>query len=121
MTATKPRGKGAPSTNGAPARRTFDLDAARAKREAARAEVNGPPAVLIFGGQEFTLPSELPIDFALYAAEGEMRLALGALLGDQADAFFSHRPSVDDFRAIGEMLDGAYGVTMGDSSASPSS
>lgn len=73
------------------------------------------------GGSEFALPVEMPVDFALYAAEGDLRKAITALLGDQSDAFFALRPSLADIEVLAEQASKVYGVDQGKSSASPSS
>lgn len=100
-----------------PAPRVIDLDRARK----ARAEKNGEPVTLRLGGKDFALPAEMPIEFALQAAEGEMRNAIAALLGDQVDAFFAMQPSLGDFAELAEQAGAVYGIELGDTSASPSS
>jgi hypothetical protein len=100
-----------------PDARVIDLDAARA----ARAEAAGDPVTLTFGGETYTLPVELPADFALYAMERDLRSAVMALLDDDADAFFAWRPSMDDLTALVEHAMKVYGVDQGGSKASPSS
>lgn len=112
--ATNSRKAGAP--NGAPAR-VIDLDAARA----ARSEAAQDPVILRLGGQEFTLPPEMPVAFALYAQEGQMLKAIGALLGDQLDAFLEQRPAVSDLEAFADLAGEVYGVSPGEPQASPSS
>jgi hypothetical protein len=60
----------------------LDLDAARAAR-AAKAEAEGEAHVLVLGGQEFELPTEMPLDFVLAAAEGDVAGSLRVLLGEE--------------------------------------
>jgi hypothetical protein len=111
----------AASKNGAkaaaPSPREIDLDGARA----ARAESASEPVSLVFGGDTFTLPVELPADFALYAAEGNLRACVVALLGEDADAFFAWKPSMDDLTALVTGASKVYGMSEGESPASPSS
>lgn len=109
-----------PTTTADPGRR-IDLDQARAERDAARSEADRKPVMLRLGGQDFPLPVELPIDFALHAQQGDMRGAVEALLGENADAFFEQRPTLDDFEAIAEQARDVYGITEGKSEASPTS
>lgn len=108
----------AAAKNGAAPQRIIDLAAARA----ARAEAHREPVVLRWDeGVEFTLPVEMPADFALLAQEGSMRGALAALLGDQADEFFALRPTMDDVNALAEEAGRVYGMTPGESPASAKS
>lgn len=97
--------------------RSINLDAARA----ARAEAAGEPVTLTFDSKDITLPVELPADFALCAAEGDLRAAVVALLGDEAEWFFARRPSMDDVSALVKGAHEVYGVNEGESTASPSS
>lgn len=95
----------------------IDLDGARA----ARAEAAGKAPVIKFGGTTYDLPNELPADFALFAAEQDLRGAVFALLGDeQATAFFAWRPSMDDLKGLVDGAMTAYGAGPGESDASPS-
>lgn len=104
-----------------------DLDAKRA----ARREARGEPIVLVFGGEDFELPVELPFDVleALPAlASGAQAETAGAfialvrsLLGDEAfTRFVAHRPSLDDFVELADAAFTAYGADQGNSSASRS-
>lgn len=97
--------------------RVIDLDASRA----ARAEAAGVPVVVKLGGREFTLPVELPFLFADHLAEGELRRAFDALLGEQASEFWKLGVTLPDVEAFAEQVTGAYGMAEGDSSASSSS
>ena len=106
-------------TNGAaPAEREINLDEARA----ARAEANETPVTLRIAGRTFTLPAEMPADFALMAQQGQMREAVVALFeGEDAEAFFALRPSVNDITALAEIAGKVYGITPGEAPASPAS
>lgn len=97
--------------------RVIDLDRARA----ARAEAKKEPVTLKFGGRDFTLPPEIPFDFAMYAAEGRLRESVGALIGDDAEAFFALRPSMPDIEALVDHARTVYGVKVGESPASAGS
>lgn len=105
----------APAASKVP-QRIIDLQASRA----ARLEALGEPVVLKWDdGIEFTLPVEMPAEFALCGQEGNMRAAIVALLGDdQAAEMFALRPSMDDINALVEMAGEVYGVTPGESGAS---
>lgn len=95
--------------------RIIDLCAARA----ARAEAMREPVIMKWDeGVSFTLPVELPADFALLAQEGNMRGALIVLLGEQADEFFALRPSMDDINELSEAAGQVYGIAPGESNAS---
>lgn len=106
----------AASSNGA-ATRVIDLDQARA----ARAEATQEPVTMRLAGEDFTLPAEMPIAFALYANDGQMLKAVEALLGDQLDAFLKLQPSIADFEALADQAGHVYGITPGEALASPSS
>jgi hypothetical protein len=112
--------KGAPTTNGGPpAQRIIDLGKARA----ARAEAHNDPVVLRWDDEtEFTLPPELPADFALLAFEGDLRGSIVALLGDEdAARFFALRPSMNDVTELAESAARVYGIEPGESPASAKS
>lgn len=98
--------------------RVIDLDAARRARD----EVNGSdgPSVL-FGGQEFRLPNEMPFDFAALLNDGKIADAIRFLLADQAEAFFALKPSVPDMMALAESLSDVYGMSPGEPQASSAS
>lgn len=113
-----------------------DLDALKR----ARAEAQKEPNEFVFGGEVFTLPFELPLDFleVLLDAEELINANGGALkiqdlpklkglaqplLDGQAEKFFALHPSPQDyielFQLIGQV---AGGGSLGESSASgPSS
>lgn len=90
----------------------FDLDAARA----ARAEMRGDPPCFVFGGQKFTLPAELPAEFA-YLLD-DLKEAMRFLLQDQFDDFWSHRPSKQDIIDLAVWAGKNAGLSVGESSAS---
>lgn len=103
----------------------IDLDAARK----ARAEKTDGPLVVVFGGEEFTLPAEKPFDFSMYLARGYVYEAIDSLFAEDEAARFwrrdkppKERPTVED---VTEMLDGVaayFGAdSPGESEASPSS
>lgn len=97
--------------------RSIDLDAARA----ARAEIADEPVRLTFDGKTIELPVEMPADFALLLADGDFRGATTALLGDDNTGwFFDLRPSLDDLKALTKGAGEVYGLTAGESEASPS-
>lgn len=93
----------------------FDLDAARA----ARAELRGDPPCFLFGGQKFTVPAEIPAEFA-YLLD-DPKEALRFLLQDQFDDFWAHRPSKEDLVALVAWIAGGAGMTPGESMASAGS
>jgi len=93
-----------------PTGRVIDLDA----RRKARAEVQGEPVTLLMGGKKFALPAVMPADFALYAQEEKLRLAIQALLGVHADAFFALPPSMADIEDLVDLACEAYGLTPGE-------
>lgn len=98
--------------------RIIDLCAARV----ARLEALGEPVVLKWDeGIEFTLPVEMPAEFALCAQEGSMRDSLVVLLGDQSAEFFALRPSMDDVNELVEQAGKVYGITPGELPASAKS
>jgi hypothetical protein len=99
---------------GATMSRTLDLDA---RRKAALAETE--PLIVTMGGEKFTLPAELPLVFAYHLTNMDLYKAARALVGDDdAERFLEANPSEKDFEQIIE----AYGVELGESSAStPSS
>lgn len=86
--------------------RVIDLDEARTARQEAQAE----PVVLKIGGEDFTLPPEIPFLFAEHSRTGDLKAALEALLGDQADAFFALDPSIDDLNVFSEAIAEVYGI-----------
>jgi hypothetical protein len=95
--------------------RVINLD----QSKSARAE--SEPVKVIFKGAEYTLPSELPFEFADAARREEAKQALDILLGDQADDFFAARPSVDDIATFTEAIVEVYGLDTGKSEPSPMS
>lgn len=106
-----------PGANGAGLSRVIDLD----KSRAARLEGKGEPVVVKFNGQDFTLPAEMPVEFALDADAGDLRGAIVALVGDQAADFFALKPSVEDVGELVDSVERIYGVEPGEAPASPDS
>lgn len=109
----------------------MDLDRLRTER-AAKREAEGKPTSIevILGGRTFTLPPEMPAEAAMLAstvAEDDIAAAgtatLGAmklLLGDQYEDFMALSPSLEDLDALFTGMTEAYGLTMGEPSASES-
>lgn len=99
----------------------LDLDAARAERDAARAEAKAEPHELVFKGQAFELPPELPAEFAFALADNDSKRALEELLGDAFSTFWELSPSVDDLTVFGEGIARLYGIGPGEAPASDGS
>lgn len=98
--------------------RDVDLDKARA----ARAESQGDPVTVTLGGEQFVLPSEMPMPFVWALEDGDVRAAVQALVGgEQWPAFLATRPSDDDLAELLKQASRAYGVDSGEDEASPSS
>jgi hypothetical protein len=96
----------------------LDLDAARH----ARREAGGEPPTVTFGGEQFTLPVEVPLSFADLLVKGEVVEAIVALLGaDQATRFMDHGPTIPDFETLAEQFGGLYGLSLGEASPWPGS
>lgn len=119
---------------------SIDLDAARA----ARREAAGINPSVTFGGRDFVLPVELPIETTDWGrriteaeeardaerkgsvAWREKQVALTGLvtgflrflLADQADAFFALKPSYEDAYALLLGIPAEYGTSLGESRAS---
>lgn len=105
----------------------IDLDAAAA----ARREANGEAPVVVFAGNEYTLPVEVPFEASRrLAAEAEddyVKAAfdfIGALMGAEAfERFMAAGPSTDDVKELMRGLSKSYGFGGGlpESEASPDS
>lgn len=96
----------------------LDLDAARQAR-AAKAEAKGEEHVIVLGGTEFTLPSEMPADFAFAFAEGNPRAGLKALFDGQYEQFTETRYSIEDLLELVDGVAQLYGFdNMGEALAS---
>lgn len=92
-------------------KRIIDLDAARAARS------ESEPVIVRFGGSDYTLPAELPIEAAAVAADPIAFLRV--ILGDQADAFLAAGPSMQDVAVLADGIASAYGFeSVGESQAS---
>lgn len=116
MSATATTGKAAANgaaanPKGAAARRVIDLD----KQRAARAELAADPPVIVLGGEEFSLPPEMPLTFLDEAQRGNFVVALRELLGEEPAAkLLAMGFSLKDFTALFEEIDGVYGMAEGD-------
>lgn len=78
----------------------LDLD----QKRAARAEAVGGDHTVTFGGQDFTVPPELPLAFVEALNTADFREAVDALFGkDQGAQFWSHCPTMDDLMALQEL------------------
>lgn len=103
---------------------TIDLDKSRAARDAARAEKGETGHSIIFGGETFDLPVEMPAEFAFAYAEGRLWDAVLALFdAEQAKAFRDHRPTLDDLVELSDQASDLYmgagpGAGPGESKAS---
>lgn len=96
--------------------RVIDLDGARAARQ------ESEEVTLKFGGEDFTLPGELPFLFAEYSRQERLDEAMKALLGeDQAREFFNLNPTIEDLTAFTEQIVSVYGLDEGKSEGSHSS
>lgn len=92
----------------------INLDAARA----ARAEQT-ESHTLRLEGEVFTLPLEMPIDFAFLANDEKLREAFSLLFGEEAERFWALRPSVSDITELATQIAGLYGFdSAGESLAS---
>lgn len=103
------------------------LAQARSARAAARAEAGEQALSVRLGGVDYDLPPEMPLD-ALDAmaalSQGDAtgtRPALVAILGPAAAALEHIAVSVDDALELFRAIDEAYGVDMGEASASSGS
>mgnify|MGYP007071595981 FL=1 len=108
---TPPSKAKAAAADAVAAGRTIDLDAARA----ARAEVDTSPAPVIrLGGKDWQLPKELPADFAMLAAMGDLVGAMKALIGDEAfPEFWAIGLSMNDLETIADQAHVLYGLEPG--------
>lgn len=115
-------------------RRRVDLN----KIRAARLEAKGEGPEVEFGENVFKLPPELPFTVVeafgtmnanaqdeefdgFVAASAVLDAAKGLLGPDQFDLFMKEQPSSEDFSAFIEAVLEEYGVTAGESEASPES
>ncbi len=98
---------------------------AKRKARAALAEKAGKPVpqhTVTLGDGEFTLPRELPAEFAFAASEGDLRRAITELFNGSAEAFFAERPSFNDVMELVQQVSDLYGFDdLGESPASDSS
>lgn len=96
-------------------KRVFNLDALRIARAEARAGTEA--AVIVIGGEEFTLPAEMPLEFILASSEQRLAAAITALLGaEQHVRLMAVEPplSGEDFAEIAKAAQAAYGVAEGE-------
>lgn len=92
---------------------SFDLDAAL-----------GEPFEFTFGGQTFTLPSDVDLATVEKLQAGETVAALQALMGDEQYARIEALPQVFGARAFAAVMDAYFqhlGIRQGESSASTDS
>lgn len=112
------RNGAASSPKGAAARAIIDLDKARA----ARLEVAGDGPIIVWGGQEFQLPPELPVDVMHYTLQGDVHAAVLALFDDdegEATRFLdAQRITFNDFQELVKGIEPAYGISPGEAPAS---
>lgn len=113
----------------------IDLDAMRAARD--EVMTDRPRPQVVFGGETFDLPHELP--FAVFLRLGEMRRIAKAenvedkaasldlmssimhdIFGDDTERFLAQRPSFDDIAALLEALFDQYELDAPESPAPPS-
>lgn len=106
---------------------SINLDEARA----ARREVDAVAPVIVFGGREYVLPIELPVEVVRSLTEladlsgkkdvdgNEITKVLldtvRGFLGDQYDDFMQNSPSVNDLSAFVEGIPSEYGLGLGES------
>lgn len=105
----------------------IDLDAAKAARKEALKDAETP--TVVFGGESFDLPFEMP--FGVFMRLGEMkndpdkamenmRWLVDTLFEAQADDFLKQNPSFDDVLYLVDALFDSYEVDLPEASASPS-
>lgn len=105
----------------------INLDAARAARAEALKDTETP--TVVFGGETFALPLELP--FGVFLQLGEMRedpaaaldtirTIVESLFGDDTPRFLALGPSFDDLLALVSALIESYDVNLPEPSAPPS-
>lgn len=63
---------------------------------------------IVFGGQRFTLPRELPLRFGFALRDGDLLTALSSVLDVQMDAFLELGPTLPDFTALVEEIAKLY-------------
>lgn len=81
--------------------------------------MQGDPPCFLFGGQKFTLPVEMPAEFA-YLVVDDAKEALRFLLADQFDDFWAARPSKRDIIELVAWAGKVSGLSLGESPASGS-
>lgn len=101
----------------------IDLNAARKARAALRETSGYEPHVILLEDDTYELPAEVPTEFAILAADGDLRGALRALLNGSGDQFI-RTSTTDDIEELTDQISRLYGLgdDAGESSASaPSS
>lgn len=99
-------------TEQTPARapRLIDLDAAREARAVADVE----EVALVFKGETFTLPAEVPVLFLDLIVEDRIRDGFAELLSaEDAARFWELRPSLPDIEAFAQGIADVYGIEGG--------
>ena len=94
--------------------REINLDEARA----ARAEAEQEPVTVIFGGQKFTLPSEMSLTVVTEAQAGNLNAAILEMFdGDKAQvaAFMALKPNLADFGELITKIAQMNAITLGES------
>lgn len=95
---------------------TIDLDAARA----ARAELDEQGPEIVFKGQRFPLPAEMPFSVAELWYKGDTKAGLNLLLAERAEAFWELEPTVQDAQALIRGVSQEYGFGGGSPESSAS-
>lgn len=97
----------------------IDLDAARV----ARREARGESPVVVFGGEDFTFPVEMPMKIVAMMTQDitpvVMLEVVEEFLGaEQYARFMGHQPSPDDISELVKGLMDSYGMSAGESEGS---
>lgn len=74
-----------------------------------------------FGGVEFVLPDEMPMDSAYKIIDGDTKAALEVLLDGQFDEFWKLGPTRQDVSAVVGLIVGAYNQTEPEDAPPPNS
>lgn len=90
--------------------RLLDLDSARA----ARFEASKEKPVVVFGGKQFEMPVELPLNMVEALTKGDIGTAMDILFGERASEFMELGPSMQDLTELVTV----YGVGLGEASVS---
>lgn len=100
---------------------TFDLNAARARR----LEAKGDKFAFVIDGEEFSLPTELPVealDEMKALDNSDLKGVVSTIMGDAeaAGRLFAHKLSVQDLAALMEAWRKETGASVGEDSTSAS-